>query len=76
MSVQINIGFEQLLEILKSLPKAKLNRLLTEIKKEHDSELINNSDLEKLLLSGPVATKRELEKIEQNRNEINKWRTI
>lgn len=65
-----------MLEILKSLPKAKLNRLLTEIKKEHDSKLINNSDLEKLLLSGPIATKRELEKIEQNRNEINKWRRM
>lgn len=75
MQVQVNIGFDQLLKMVKELPAAKLKQLKAEIEKGIESES-PLSDLESLLLNGPVATQEELETIEQNRKAINAWRTI
>jgi hypothetical protein len=36
---------------------------------------VNAIDLERLLLKGPTATKKQLETIAQNRKAINQWRT-
>jgi hypothetical protein len=35
----------------------------------------SRKELENLLLNGPVATKKQLETIENNRKAINQWRT-
>jgi len=74
MQVQVDIEFDELLKIVKSLPEAKLSMLKTEIdkdiKKPYDKDAF-----EKLLLNGPVATKKQLETIKKNRQAINKWRT-
>ncbi|TAM97304.1 MAG: hypothetical protein EPN39_11635 [Chitinophagaceae bacterium] len=75
MEVQVNIGFEQLVKIVKMLPKRRLNQLLAEIEREKATEK-SASHLEELLLKGPVATKKQLETIANNRNSINQWRTI
>ena len=73
MQVQVDIEFGQLLKIVKKLPSEQLKKLKTEIdKKGKDSGLVN---LEKLLLKGPVATKKQIEIITKNRKEINQWRT-
>lgn len=72
MQIQSDIGFEQLLKIVKSLPQQQQKILKTELEKE----VVNRvSDLESLLLAGPVATKEQLETIENNRKELNQWRT-
>ena len=73
MQVQVDIGFEQLLKLVKSLPSGQLKQLKAEIEKETRSG--SSIDLEALLLSGPVAIKKQLLTIEKNRNEINQWRT-
>ncbi|HLR36496.1 MAG TPA: hypothetical protein VK084_00500 [Chitinophagaceae bacterium] len=75
MEVQVNIGFEQLVKIVKTLPKSRLNQLLAEIEREKATKK-SESHLEELLLKGPVATKKQLETIANNRNSINQWRTI
>ncbi|MGH2643119.1 MAG: hypothetical protein ACRDE2_04165 [Chitinophagaceae bacterium] len=75
MEVQVNIGFEQLVKIVKTLPKRQLNQLLAEIEREKITEK-SEPHLEELLLNGPVATKKQLETIVNNRNSINQWRTI
>lgn len=75
MEVPINIGFDQLVNIIKMLPKKQLEKLLLEIQNEKDSQQSSNN-LEELLLSGPVATKKELEVIENNRKSINEWGKI
>lgn len=74
MQVQVEIGFDQLLQIVKSLPVGKLKRLKIEIEKEvlQDKSKI---DLETLLMNGPVATEKQLAIIAGNRTEINQWRT-
>jgi hypothetical protein len=73
MQVQVNIEFEQLVKIVKNLPTGKLNQLKAEIEKETGNEKVK-TDLKSLLLKGPVATKKQLETIENNRKSINQWR--
>jgi hypothetical protein len=71
--VQIDIGFDQLLIIVKTLSMVELRQLKAEIENE-SGKLEPKSDLEKLLLNGPTATKEQLEVIENNRKSINQWR--
>ncbi len=74
MQVQVDIGFDQLLKIVKTLPAGQLKQLKAEIEKETEVDK-PKTDLEALLLSEPVATKKQLETIENNRKAINQWRT-
>ncbi len=73
MLVQVDIAFEQLLKIVKTLPSRQLKQLKAEIEKEPKSH--KQVDLEALLLNGPTATKKQLETIFKNRKAINQWRT-
>ena len=74
MQIHVQIEFEELVKIVKTLPTAKLRKLKAEIEKKPITPK-NNIDLKTLLLIGPVATKKQLETIENNRKHINKWRT-
>ncbi len=73
MQVQVDIGFDQLLKIVRKLPSGQLKQLKAEIEKEAQNS--KSVDLEALLLNGPTATKKQLEVIENNRKVINQWRT-
>lgn len=73
MQVQVNIEFDQLVKIVKTLPSKQLRQLKAEIEKEAKSN--KSVDLETLLLNGPTATKKQLETIAKNRKAINQWRT-
>jgi hypothetical protein len=75
MQVQVDIEFDQLVKIVKTLPTGKLQQLKAEIDKKTIKGK-GNTDLKTLLLNGPVATKKQLETIENNRKIINQWRTI
>lgn len=74
MQVPVDIEFEQLVKIVKTLPTGKLRQLKAEIEKETAKES-SKTDLKSLLLKGPMATKKQLETIENNRKSINQWRT-
>ena len=73
MQVQVDIAFDQLLKIVKTLPSGQLKQLKTEIEKEATGN--SAVDLETLLLNGPTATKKQLETIAKNRKAFNQWRT-
>ena len=73
MQVQVDIEFDQLIKIVKTLPSAKLRQLKVEIENEA-KKVRSNIDLRSLLLHGPVATKKQIETIENNRKAINQWR--
>ncbi len=73
MQVQVDIEFDQLLKIVKTLPSGQLKQLKAEIEKEGKSD--KSIDLEALLLNGPTATKKQLNTIAKNRKAINQWRT-
>jgi hypothetical protein len=74
MQVQVDIGFDQLLSIVKALPKGQLKQLKAEIEKEVKDSAVSKTDIESLLLKGPIATKRQLDIIANNRKAINQWR--
>ncbi len=73
MQVQVDIGFKQLLKIVKELPSGQLRQLKAEIEKKTKND--KTVDLESLLLKGPTATQKQLDTIAQNRKAINQWRT-
>jgi hypothetical protein len=73
MQVQVDIEFDQLVKIVKSLSSGKLKQLRTEIDKK--ATLTGaDVDLENLLLNGPTATAKQLETIAKNRKSFNDWR--
>lgn len=72
MEAVIDIKFGQLIKIVKTLPKSQLKRLMDEINKKGKER--KKTDLESLLLNGPIATKEQLEIIKNNRKSINEWR--
>lgn len=74
MQAQINIEFDQLLKIVRTLPARQLRKLKVEIDKEANDKR-TKIDLERLLLDGPTATKKQLMIIENNRKALNQWRT-
>jgi hypothetical protein len=73
MQLQVDIEFNELVKIVKTLPSGKLRQLKAEIEKETKSENVK-PDLKSMLLKGPVATKKQLDIIENNRKSINQWR--
>ena len=73
MQVQVDIGFDQLLKIVKKLPSGQLKQLKAEIEKKTKEQ--KPPDLEALLLNGPTATKKQLDTIAKNRKALNQWRT-
>jgi hypothetical protein len=74
MQALIDIEFDELLKIVKSLPDIQLSKLKAEIEK--DSHQHNDRDnFEALLLSGPTFSKKQLENIAKTRKAINQWRT-
>jgi len=74
MQAQIDIGFEELVKLVKALPSNQLQKLRSEI--DRKTNTAKSEALESLLLKGPVATKKQLETIESNRQMINQWRQV
>ncbi len=74
MQVQVEIEFEQLVQIVKTLTAGQLRQLKEEV--EQPAKVGKpKADLKALLLGRPVATKKQLETIKNNRKRINHWRT-
>jgi hypothetical protein len=74
MQKRVDIGFEQLVRLVKQLPSTQWARLKEEVdKKNRPADKI--SDLEAFLLTAPVFTKEQLDEIANTRNTITKWRT-
>jgi len=73
MQVQVDIEFNQLVKIVKTLPARQLKQLKAEIEKEAKDGR-QRTDLKTILLNGPIATKKQLKIIENNRKAINQWR--
>ncbi len=74
MQVQVDIGFDQLVQLAKKLPARQWSKLKEEVDKEID-ESQPNSDLVTLLLSAPTFNKKQLDEISKTRKAINQWRT-
>jgi hypothetical protein len=74
MRVQVDIGFDQLVDLAKQLPATQWRKLKSEVEKEREVKESPGS-LEALLLRAPTFTKKQLDEIAKTRKAINQWRT-
>ena len=74
MQAQIEIGFEQLVKLVKQLPKKQWNQLKSVVE-SGDLSPGSRKDMLDLLLNGPTFSEEQLHEIEKARKEINQWRT-
>lgn len=74
MQAIVDIKFDELTKIVKSLPENKLSILKAEIEKGTKPGK-SRSDFETLLLNGPTFSEEQLDNIAKTRSAINKWRT-
>ena len=74
MEAQIDIGFKQLVKLVKQLPKKQWTKLKSEVEEQKVS-FEQNSDMLSFLLNGPTFNKKQLDEVEKARKEINQWRT-
>jgi len=73
MEALVDIKFDELLKIIKSLPESKLSQLKAEI--EDVKQDNDRNDFRALLLSGPTFSKEQLDDLAKTRKAINQWRT-
>ena len=75
MELHLDINFKQLIEIAKQLPKQKWDMLKSEVERQKEvSEAYSYSEIEVFLLNAPTFSQEQLDKVENARTEINKWR--
>ena len=74
MQVQIDIEFDQLIQLAKKLPAKQWTKLKQAVDKEQSNNS-SSSELEAFLLSAPTFSKKQLDEIAKTRKAINQWRT-
>ncbi len=73
MQVQVDIGFDQLVSIVKKLPAQQWAKLKSEIE-ESGRNVPKNQELEAFLLQAPTFSQKQLDTIAETRKTINQWR--
>lgn len=74
MALKAEIPFKQILTVVKSLSTAQKERLREELAlKKKRSE--NPASFTALLLRGPVYSRKQIDRIEENRKTLEAWRT-
>ena len=73
MQVQVDIGFEQLVSIVKELPSRQWAKLKSEIERS-GKNVPKNQDLEAFLLQAPTFSQKQIDTIAETRKAINQWR--
>ena len=74
MQVSMEIGFDQLVGIVKKLPPKQWTKLKMEVENQNGPDK-NIEDMAAFLLKAPVFTKKQLDTIAKTRKAINQWRT-
>ncbi|MBS1745609.1 MAG: hypothetical protein JST21_05525 [Bacteroidetes bacterium] len=74
MQLQIEIGFEQLIQLAKKLPSQQWMKMKQEVDKQQPFSK-NTGDLESFLLNAPTFSKKQIDEIAKTRKAINQWRT-
>jgi hypothetical protein len=71
MNVNVEIGFEQLLYLVKQLPAKQKKQLVEAIQKVETKSPLSPNNLQKLLLTGPVWTEEEYQNVLKTREQMN-----
>ncbi len=72
MQIQVEIGFEELLEIIKRLPQEQFLKLKNAINIERPKG-VELDEQEDFWMDAPTFSKEQIEQIEQTRKTINQW---
>lgn len=70
----IQVPFQQLLTLIKSLTPAEKETIRQELA-DNEPQQNKNDDFIQFLLNGPVYTDKDIAVIEENRKSIAAWRT-
>lgn len=73
MQIQVDIGFKDLLEVVKKLPKDQLLQLKKEL--EEKPVKAKREHFRDLLINGPTFSDEQIKTMEETRKAINKWWT-
>jgi len=74
MEMKVQVPFNQLLTVVRTLTPSQKAKLRAELSEE--KVLTNqNEDIIEYLLKGPVYDEKDINIIQENRKEITKWRT-
>ncbi|MCO6479996.1 MAG: hypothetical protein J5I94_25385 [Phaeodactylibacter sp.] len=77
MELKLNIGYQELIELIKQLPASQIRKLkadLALIVTDNDMEK-DMSDFQEFLLEGPVMEDDQYQDFLSNRKYFNTWRT-
>ena len=77
MELKLNIGYQELIELIKQLPANQIRKLkadLASIVTDNDMEK-DRSDFQEFLLEGPVMEDDQYQDFLFNRKYFNTWRT-
>ena len=75
MQAQVEIGFDQLVQLVKKLPQTQR----TKVKQELETQIPidkEREDFRELLLNGLTFSQKQLGTIAKTRQKIDKWRRI
>ena len=72
--MKVQVPFQQLLTLIKSLTPGQKERLRQELAEEMPPTK-NKDEFIEYLLNGPVYSDKEIHKIKENRKSIAAWRT-
>lgn len=73
MQLQVEIGFEQLISLVKKLPARQWAKLKSEVERS-GKDTSKSQDLEAFLLQAPTLSQKQLDTIAETRKAINQWR--
>lgn len=74
MKVQVDIEFDQLVQLAKRLPATQWTKLKQEVETKNPVDK-EREDFRKLLLGGPTFSKKQLDTVAETRKKIDEWRT-
>ena len=74
MELKVQVPFQQLLTIVKTLTPSQKAKLRAKLNEEQ-VEAKQQDDFIEYLLNGPVYNDKEVQVIEENRKSIAEWRT-
>ncbi len=76
MEIKVNIGYNQIIKLIKQMPASQLARLKTELDDKFlaDKSKTEISDLQHFLLDAPIMTDDQYQLFRENRKRFSQWR--
>ncbi len=76
MELKFNLGFDQLIKLVRQLPANQIARLKAELEGKNSVTKTKSeiSEFQKFLLKGPVMTEEQFEDFKKNRKQFSLWR--